>query len=115
MRAIDRQRRFRLIQEIGCLPCRMRGWYAAPDVHHLNLGSHAGQKRLGDESTIGLCPYHHRGVTALPMGQAYRALGPALARNPSEFREVFGSDEKLLAEQNRLITEREALIVSKIA
>lgn len=115
MKVRDRQRRFRLIQEIGCLPCHMRGWYAAPDIHHLNLGAHAGQKRLGDDSTIGLCPYHHRGVTPLPLGQAYRSLGPSLARNPNEFREVFGSDEMLLAKQNELIAEREALIVGKIA
>lgn len=104
-----RERRFSRIREIGCLACRKRGWYSSPDVHHLNLGAHAGQKRRGDEATIGLCPYHHRSVTVLPMGLAYRSLGPSLAREPNEFRRTFGTDDELLAEQNQLIEEYESM------
>lgn len=106
-----RNRRFRRIQEIGCLACRQRGWYSTPDVHHLNLGAHAGQKRRGDDYTIGLCPYHHRGVTTLRIGQAYRSLGPSLAREPNEFRAEFGSDDALLTQQNLLIEQAEKQVV----
>jgi hypothetical protein len=110
VREIDRQRRFRLIQDIGCLACHRFGWYSPVDTHHQNLGGHAGQKRLGDESTIGLCPWHHRGILKPPI-----YVGPSLATQPRKFREVFGSDEELLAKQDGLIAEHEALIVGKIA
>lgn len=79
-------------------------------MHHQNLGAHAGQKRLGDEATIGLCPWHHRGIFKPPIN-----VGPSLAKEPNRFREVFGSDDELLAEENELISEREALIVGRIA
>lgn len=99
------ERRFYRIREIGCLACRKKGYRSAPDVHHLNLGGHAGQKRRGDEFSIGLCPYHHRGVA--PFANARAVLGPSLALEPRRFREVFGSDDALLAWQNRLIRDAE--------
>lgn len=117
MRRIDRDRRFRLIRDIGCLASRKRGWYVVPDVHHLNLGAHAGQKRRGDEFTIGLSIWHHRGIPLERMtaDECRRLLGPSLKHEPNRFREVFGSDDELLAEENELIAERESLIVGKIA
>lgn len=70
-----------------------------PEIHHLNEGGHAGQKRRGDEFTIGLCSWHHRGIKSFLSG----TLGPSLALNSREFRECFGSDDQLLEEQNKLI------------
>ena len=103
----DRERRFRYIREIGCICCRRYGYYAAPEVHHQNFGAHAGGKRLGDEYTVGLCRWHHRGVEKPPC-----RVGPSLAKEPRRFREIFGTDEALLAEQNELISERERLLVA---
>ena len=110
------ERKFRRIKEIGCLACRQIGIYMAPDVHHQNLGAHAGGKRLGDENTIGLCPWHHRAVPG-EFGSQRRAeefLGPSLAKSPNLFRIKFGSDAELLAEQNRLIAEAERNVVGRI-
>lgn len=99
------QARCDFIRQIGCLACRRFGWYSAPDVHHLNLGGHAGQVRRGDECTIGLCPYHHRGVPPeqFPPDQVRDLLGPSLAKDPRAFREMFGSDDALLQWENELI------------
>lgn len=102
-----RDRRFGRIREIGCLACRQLGWYGAPDVHHLNLGEHAGQVRRGDEYTIGLCPWHHRGIGK------FVDIGPSLAKEPVKFRQRFGSDDELLAKQNELIAEAEKAVVGR--
>jgi len=106
-----RERRFRRIKEIGCLPCRARGRFRYPEIHHQNFNAHAGGKRLGDDHTVGLCSWHHRGVPPEGMlGSETRvALGPSLAREPSEFRREFGDDSAMLAEQNSLIDARERL------
>jgi len=108
------QRRFRRIYDIGCLCCRKRGWGITPcQVQHLNLDSHAGQLKLGDEHTIGLCPWHHQGqpVRGMSEKQCARILGPSMAHESVRFREVFGTDAELLAEQNRLIEEWEQCVV----
>lgn len=100
MTPLQRQQRFADIVQIGCIACLRFGYHSGPDVHHLNLGGHAGQKRMGDEYTIGLCPYHHRGILP-PM----IPVGPSLAKEPRAFREFFGSDAELLMEQNARILE----------
>lgn len=99
------------MRDIGCLPCRAKGWASDGEIHHLNAGGHAGQKRRGDEFTVCLCRHHHRGVPIKGMNQAQCAklLGPSLAHNSRAFRETFGSDEELLATQNRLIEEWDAM------
>lgn len=115
MNTTARDRRFGRIREIGCLASRKRGWFVLPDVHHLNTGGHAGQKRRGDEFTIGLSPWHHRGIPidGLTPEGCRRLLGPSLKLEPNAFRETFGSDDELLAEQNELIEEAEAAVVGR--
>lgn len=105
--------RFRLIYEIGCIVCLGFAWKTPCQAHHLNLGQHAGQKRLGDEATIGLCPWHHVGEPIAGMSQQLCTymLGPSMKHEPVRFREVFGTDEQLLARQNRLIAQRQSLKV----
>lgn len=102
----DRERRFRYIKEIGCVACKSRGVYRVPDVHHLNTGGHAGHKRRGDEFTIGLCKWHHVGTPPDGMLVPEYSLGPSLAKQPNRFRQVFGSDDELLARQNKLLREK---------
>lgn len=101
MNARARERRFSAIKEIGCIACLRFGIWRVPEVHHLNLGGLAGHKRRGDEFTIGLCRWHHRGIPS------YTALltGPSLARESKAFRAQFGTDDELLVEQNKLIAQ----------
>lgn len=92
------------IREIGCIPHRMlgyAGWQC--EKHHLiSTGYHGNGKRRGEQFTIGMCDYHHRGaaavgsITARMMRLQY---GPSYADEPEAFRETFGDDEALLALQ----------------
>jgi hypothetical protein len=110
------QRRYLRIYELGCICCRSRGWFSPCQIHHLNLGQHAGQKRIGDEASIGLCPYHHVGqIDRAISPEALRLLGPSLALEPVKFRKVFGSDQELLAKQNELIAEKESMVIGRTA
>lgn len=95
--------RFRRLQEIGCIASRIRmHCYAAPDIHHLVEGN----KRLGDEYTIPLTPWHHRGVlpdNCRTATEAERRYGPSLARNKAAFVEAFGTERELLEFTNLVI------------
>jgi len=117
MNKLARDRRFGRIREIGCLCCRRKGWWNAPDVHHLNLDEHAGQLRLGDEQTIGLCIWHHRNQPLAPFTEAQcrRILGPSLPGEPIKFREEFGADQALLAWQDELIADHERAVIGRAA
>ena len=107
--------RFQRIYQLGCLACRRMGYFSACQVHHLNLGEHAGQRRLGDEHTIGLCPWHHVGepIRAFTLAECRDLLGPSMKHEPRRFREFFGSDAALLAWQNELIQRAESILVGR--
>jgi hypothetical protein len=98
--------RFDCIREEGCLVAQILGidWLPA-EIHHLTTGGKHGQKRLGHDSSIGLNCWSHRGVP-LDGWSAERCrdvLGPSYAREPRLFRELFGSDDELLARQNEIL------------
>ena len=96
------QARFDAIQQIGCLCCHAQGLGWSPaEVHHLTIGGRHGQKRRGHDYTVGLCATHHRGVW-VPWIDKCR---PLYSEQPRAFRERFGDDDALLAEQNRRIEE----------
>lgn len=95
---MTREERFRRLQKLGCIACRKRGRFSLPDIHHLNIGGHAGHKRRGDRFTIPLCPPHHRGIFWREEDH-----GPSLALHPRRFREEFGTDDALLREVDLLI------------
>lgn len=109
--------RYQRIYQIGCLPCRRMGFHHPCQAHHLNLGQHAGQVRLGDEQTIGLCPWHHVGepLEHWTLADCRELLGPSMKHEPVKFREFFGSDQALLAWQNELIARRDLLKVGRRA
>lgn len=100
--------RFVILQDIGCLTCLRRGETRHCEIHHLTIGGKHGQKRRGHDFTIGLCSWCHRG-SGVDTGH------PSYAREPRRFREVFGDDETLLAEQNRLIDVWRASIIGAAA
>jgi len=74
------------------------GRYSQPaDIHHLTSGG----RRRGDEATISLSPWHHRGLTENGSKQHYSGLyGPSFAHGRRGFQEFFGSDDYLLEVQN---------------
>ena len=94
--------RFQALQTIGCVACRKNGVFSQADVHHLLSG---GGRRRGHSFTIPLCPWHHRGQPPgdLAVRTSTLVYGPSLARSPRKFREVFGTDEELLAQTDLLV------------
>ena len=101
------RQRMRAIPGLGCLACRQQGFgLVLAEVHHLTLGGRHGQLRRGDRYTVGLCPWHHRGVvmrhgwTPAEMAACY---GPSYAIEPNKFRRVFGSDDALLLAQDQAL------------
>jgi Recombination enhancement, RecA-dependent nuclease len=95
-------RRMEIIaREIGCIACRKYGndgvW---ANVHHL-IDPKTGN-RISHDATIPLCPMHHD------------QPGGSIHRNKVWFAETFGTDEELLAETNRLVSEFESNVVGAV-
>ncbi|ULQ46959.1 Ref family protein [Flagellatimonas centrodinii] len=91
------QRRQDNIRELGCLLCMSEGigWVAA-EIHHL---TDCG-RTISQDHTIGLCQFHHRGVSHYSREQATRIYGPSLAHGAKPFRARFGTNDELLQQQN---------------
>lgn len=100
------KRRFRELQEVGCIACWQRGIRRDVDVHHLLSGGY----RMGHQYTLGLCPYHHRGVLPENMDPytARELLGPSLSEEGKAFHDEFGTDNELYALQARLLEAHRA-------
>ncbi len=102
------QRRFELMQHIGCIPCILEGeiigedrWHTPGDINHLLEGY-----RLGHFYTVMECPWHHRGVphenrdgVMLKTYEMSRIYGPSRARNKLGFNDRYGSVLELLGRQ----------------
>jgi len=110
MNLAERNARFDALRAIGCVCCRKNRIEAdlgftftrfLVEIHHLNGGGHHGQKRRGDEYTIPLCVWHHRGIG--PAAVHTRLYGPSWAKGSKPFRAVYGGDDELLALADRLI------------
>lgn len=107
-----REHRFRRLKEMGCFPCDSIGIPDVyPEIHHLNGGGHAGQKRRGDEFTIPLCEWHHQGklIPGQTETQMLMSFGPSLKLHSRLFRHRFGSDDGLLAKVNKRIAQMDAV------
>jgi hypothetical protein len=103
-----REHRFRRLKEMGCIASWLDGRMNVPaEIHHLNLGGKAGQARRGDEYTIPLSTWHHRGepLPGYTATQMYERFGPSLARHSREFRMHYGTDDELLERVNDLIRQ----------
>jgi hypothetical protein len=106
----ERDIRFKLLRSVGCVACRINGSLdcGLPEIHHLNKCGQAGRERRGDEHTVCLGVWHHRGVAPYGMTseRAEELYGPSLARQSKAFREHYGTDDHLLEHQNKLIENR---------
>lgn len=96
-------RRMDTIKELGeCMCCKQRGMIGHYiEVHHLL----SGNKRRGHLYTVGLCPWHHRGVPMYGYKKADMICiyGHSLAHGSKPFRRMFGSDDYLLWMQNEML------------
>ena len=106
----EREKRFTALKGMKCLCCVVEDneQHMPTEIHHLNFDGKAGQKRRGDEYTVPLCSYHHRGVYPewITGGDALYYWGPSLARNSRLFRETYGTDDQLLQTANEQIGAR---------
>jgi hypothetical protein len=108
-RDVNNQVRDYAIREIQCIACRLIGRRPMPAAkHHLiSTGLHGNGKRRGEKATIGLCDYHHQGASQVGTQRARslkeQGYGPSLADEPRAFRARFGTDNELLALQDKLI------------
>ena len=95
------ERRFQLLQEVGCLPCRMMELgHQYGDVHHI---LHAGRRQT-HQHTIVLCKWHHVGAEPGYSDKICREhKGPSLAKEKREFYNQFGSEEELLEATNQAL------------
>jgi hypothetical protein len=76
-------------------------WDAGNDYHHLK----SGNMRRGHRFGIGLCGWHHRGLLIHGWDAKYtrQVYGPSLMDGSRLFHEAYGTDEELLARQDRAI------------
>lgn len=92
---------------VACVVREQKGEMYASDVqwwgeyHHLLSGG----RRRGHRFGVNLCQFHHRRV---PMGsktvpQTRMILGPSLMDGSKTFHAAYGSDEELLAMQDKII------------
>lgn len=92
--------RFQKMQSVGCVACYIDGQRGVQcDVHHVLSGG----RRIGHQATIGLCPWHHRGISNLGAQAASQLYGPSFARDPRQFKERYGTEVALLKLQNELL------------
>lgn len=103
----DADRRDFALRELGCVVCHIRGvgTVIAEKHHLLTTGFHGNGKRRGEQATVGLCSWHHRGVA--PSGwnkvEARMRFGASYAEQPREFRRLY-PDAVLEAKQQQLLS-----------
>ena len=95
-------RRFRAMQEAGCVCCFILGVWSPPEIHHILSGG----RRMGHQFSLPLCALHHRGVA--PKG--YRdAFGPSLSDGSKPFAAFWGTEMSLLEKVNKMISSGKRL------
>lgn len=104
----EQQARQDRARELGCICCLMLGLppdqhCGAIEIHHQNLDGKAGQKQLGQDFTIALGAYHHRGrpLPGRTIQQMEWIYDASLALASKQFRRTFGLDSQLLTYQNQ--------------
>jgi hypothetical protein len=88
---------------MGCVACRKLGLWRVPEIHHIVSGY-----RLGNDHTLPLCAWHHRGVPPdmdMYKSVAVKKLGPNLRDEKKRFVKEFGSEMNLLEEVNQWLDQ----------
>ena len=105
-------KRIDALQQIGCICCRTLGFKTPPEIHHIVRN----MRRIGDDFTLPLCAYHHRGVrpveefAKMSFGTTQNIFGVARhVAGRKAFEKQWGPEKDLLKEVNELIGDTTAL------
>lgn len=84
------------LRESGCICCRLDGQPGEPaEIHHINDCG----RNMGQDYTIPLCAYHHRGIQ-----RDFRTYdGPSLTDGKRPFVAHYGTELELLERANAVI------------
>jgi hypothetical protein len=108
-----KDKRFQELRYIGCIACLIEGngiRCGEVEIHHLNEGSQKGAARRGDDETIGLGRWHHRGICkpGMSVDDMTKTYGPSWYHDKEQFEFVYKGDEHMLALVN---LKRESLLM----
>lgn len=100
------QKRYAALRELGCIACRLGDHVpnGPVEIHHLvdkGYRKHSG----GNQATIPLCVWHHRGDPPLDFTVRFmrHMYGPSMALESKLFSAAYGSQRELLAKVNQLL------------
>ena len=102
-------KRYEALRELGCIACHIGNCDengGKVEVHHLvdrGYRKHSG----GNQATIPLCAWHHRGEPRVKLGARHmrEIYGPSMFLESKEFAKRYGSQRDLLARVNEIILE----------
>lgn len=107
----DQQARQDRARELGCIACALNtvrgeaffgGECGRPEIHHLTKSG----RQIGQNETVCLGAWHHRAILlphAKNSNEMTMCCGPSLAKGSKPFHARYGSNEELLAYQNKLL------------
>ena len=102
------QKRYDALRAMGCIACRQESVSIATllpvEIHHLvdkGYRKHSG----GNQSTIPLCSWHHRGEPIMDHSVTWMRdqFGPSMFLEAKTFAEWYGAQRELLAKVNDTI------------
>jgi hypothetical protein len=98
-------KRYDALHDLGCIACHLDGYRGVPaEMHHLvdkGYRKHSG----GNNATLPLCEWHHRGQPPMDFTVAYMhsTRGPSMHWHGKEFTQRYGTQRELLAKVNEAI------------
>ena len=99
-------KRYEALRTLGCIACLIGGTpsCAKVEIHHLvdkGYRKHSG----GNQATIPLCEWHHRGQPDITVGARWmrERCGPSMYLESKEFARVYGTQRELLAKVNEML------------
>jgi hypothetical protein len=102
------QKRYAALREIGCIACLIAGREeqgGPTEIHHLvDKGSRKASG--GNQSTIPLCRWCHRGEPIIAKGARYmrERFGPSMFLESRAFAQLYGSQRYLLSRVNDMLS-----------
>lgn len=103
--------RLTVIRRMPCICCVLQRCEQPlrTEAHHL-VDKGNREASGGDEATIPLCQWHHRGELVYPLSSREMKMlyGPSLARSKREFKLVYGNERSLLLLTNKDLESRVA-------